>query len=80
MLCLAFPLHPPGKPEKTRLPELAAVQVPLLVIQGDRDAFGVPDNATIIKGGDHGFKVAKGHDPAGPQIRQAVKDFLASLG
>jgi uncharacterized protein len=42
VLCLAFPLHPPGKPEKTRLPELEEVQVPILVVQGERDPFGIP--------------------------------------
>lgn len=45
VLCLAFPLHPPGKggdPSKSRLAELDAVQVPALVIQGERDPFGMP--------------------------------------
>jgi uncharacterized protein len=45
VLCLAFPLHPPGKgddPAKSRLPELEAVQVPTLVVQGERDPFGMP--------------------------------------
>ena len=45
VLCLAFPLHPPGKaddPAKSRLPELEAVTVPVLVIQGERDPFGMP--------------------------------------
>jgi uncharacterized protein len=42
VLCLAFPLHPPGRPEKTRQPELDAVQVPVLVVQGDSDPFGMP--------------------------------------
>lgn len=79
VLCLAFPLHPPGRPEKTRLPELDGVRVPVLVVQGDRDAFGIPDGATLIQGADHGFKVAKGHDPAAPQIRRAVSGFLAGL-
>jgi predicted alpha/beta-hydrolase family hydrolase len=40
VVCLAFPLHPPGRPETTRLPELAASGVPTLVVQGERDAFG----------------------------------------
>lgn len=40
VLCLAFPLHPPGKPEKTRLHELDAVKVPTLVVQGERDHSG----------------------------------------
>src|SRR5919201_884410 len=42
VLCLAFPLHPPGRPEKTRLEELDAVTVPVLVVQGERDPFGMP--------------------------------------
>ena len=42
VLCLAFPLHPPGKPEKSRAGELPA-GVPTLVLNGDRDPFGVPE-------------------------------------
>jgi uncharacterized protein len=42
VLCLAFPLHPPGRPEKTRQPELDAVRVPTLVVQGASDPFGMP--------------------------------------
>jgi uncharacterized protein len=41
-LALAFPLHPPGRPEKSRLGELTGAGVPTLVLQGDRDAFGGP--------------------------------------
>ncbi|WP_424189339.1 alpha/beta family hydrolase [Actinokineospora sp. G85] len=42
VLCLAFPVHPPGKPDKSRLPELDAVTVPALVVQGRDDRFGQP--------------------------------------
>jgi uncharacterized protein len=45
VLCLAFPVHPPGRPEKTRLPELDAVDVPTLVVQGASDPFGMPPSA-----------------------------------
>jgi uncharacterized protein len=45
VLCLAFPLHPPGRPEKTRLPELAAVKLPTLIVQGASDPFGMPPKA-----------------------------------
>jgi predicted alpha/beta-hydrolase family hydrolase len=79
VLCLAFPLHPPGKPEKSRLPELAGVAVPRLVVQGGRDAFGVPDEAVLVAGADHGFRVAKGLPPAGPQIHAHVAAWLATL-
>ncbi|KAA9162357.1 alpha/beta hydrolase [Amycolatopsis acidicola] len=43
VLCLAFPEHPPGKPEKSRQPELDAVTVPTLVVQGETDPFGRPE-------------------------------------
>jgi uncharacterized protein len=45
VLCLAFPVHPPGRPEKSRLDELDAVKVPTLVVQGERDPFGLPPSA-----------------------------------
>ncbi|NVI86265.1 alpha/beta family hydrolase [Actinomadura sp. BRA 177] len=45
VVALAFPLHPPGKPEKTRVGELRAAGVEVLVVNGDRDPFGVPDEA-----------------------------------
>ncbi|WP_426510263.1 alpha/beta family hydrolase [Dactylosporangium sp. McL0621] len=41
ILALAFPLHPPGKPDRSRADELLT-GVPTLVLNGDRDAFGVP--------------------------------------
>jgi predicted alpha/beta-hydrolase family hydrolase len=45
VLCLAFPVHPPGRPEKSRLEELDAVEVPVLVVQGESDPFGMPPPA-----------------------------------
>jgi predicted alpha/beta-hydrolase family hydrolase len=80
VLCLAFPLHPPGRPERSRLAELTAVPVPVLVVQGDRDAFGVPPGATLVPGADHGFRVAKGGPAAGPQVQDAVRAWLAQIG
>jgi predicted alpha/beta-hydrolase family hydrolase len=67
VLALAFPLHPPGKPGKTRGPELTAVRVPLAVVQGETDAFGAPAAvAAVLSGqanasvyavpGDHALK------------------------
>jgi predicted alpha/beta-hydrolase family hydrolase len=60
VLCLAFPLHPPGKPEKTRLPELDAVTVPVLVVQGERDPFGMPPEApgreVVVVPGTHSLR------------------------
>jgi uncharacterized protein len=67
VLALAFPLYPPGRPEKTRAEELTAVPVPLVVVQGETDAMGRPaEVATALSGrssasvyavpGDHALK------------------------
>ena len=63
VLCLAFPLEPPrraGKPPQSRLAELEAVVVPTLVVQGERDPFGMPPpgrSRQVVKvPGDHGLK------------------------
>ena len=63
VLCLAFPLEPPrrkGKPPQSRLEELDAVPVPTLVVQGERDRFGIPPpgpTREVVKvPGDHGLK------------------------
>ncbi|MBO2454061.1 alpha/beta hydrolase [Actinomadura barringtoniae] len=45
VVALAFPLHPPGKPEKSRADELRAAGAEVLVVNGDRDPFGIPDAA-----------------------------------
>ena len=64
-LALAFPLHPPGRPERSRLPELLGAGIPTLVVQGERDAFGRPDEfpggveLAAIPDADHGFAVPK---------------------
>jgi predicted alpha/beta-hydrolase family hydrolase len=63
VLALAFPLHPPGRgedPSKSRLPELVAVSLPTLIVQGERDPFGMPPegpNRTVVRvPGDHSLR------------------------
>ena len=62
-LALAFPLHPAGRPEKSRLAELEQARVPTLVVQGERDPMGRPEefppdtDLCVVPGADHGFKV-----------------------
>jgi uncharacterized protein len=78
ILCLAFPLHPPGRPEKTRLDELEAVPVPVLIVQGESDPFGMPPdgpNREIVRlKGNHSLR----SDRQG--LRTAVRGWLeASL-
>lgn len=63
VLALAFPLHPPGRPEKSRLDELAGARVRTLVIQGERDPFGTPaefpaeTELVAVPAADHSLKV-----------------------
>ena len=80
VLCLAFPLEPPqraGKPRQSRLAELDAVTVPVLVVQGKRDPFGMPppgptrEVARVV--GDHGLKA----DPAA--VAAAVREWLPTV-
>jgi predicted alpha/beta-hydrolase family hydrolase len=65
VLALAFPLHPPGKPEKSRVAELQGTRLPTLVVQGEKDPFGTPEEfpplteMAVIPEADHSFKVPK---------------------
>jgi uncharacterized protein len=60
VVCLAFPVHPPGRPEKSRLDELDGVKVPVLVVQGERDPFGMPPRRrgrkVVVVEGDHSLR------------------------
>jgi predicted alpha/beta-hydrolase family hydrolase len=64
VVCLAFPLQAPRRdpaaPVRSRLDELDAVPVPVLVVQGDHDRFGMPPGApgrtVVVVAGDHGLK------------------------
>ncbi|RBY92137.1 hypothetical protein DQ244_07485 [Blastococcus sp. TBT05-19] len=57
VLSLAFPLHPPGRPAKSRAPELVAVPVPLVVVQGETDAMGLPEHVAAALRGHPGASV-----------------------
>jgi predicted alpha/beta-hydrolase family hydrolase len=77
IVALAFPLHPPGKPDRSRAPELVT-GLPTLVVNGDRDPFGVPDTAEgrtvhVVPGADHALKRDVG------AVAGAVTDWLAQF-
>ncbi|MFD1830066.1 alpha/beta family hydrolase [Streptomyces desertarenae] len=70
VLALAFPLHPPGRPERSRVRELLGTGVPTLVVQGGRDPFGRPGEfpgpeeaeglrVAEVPDADHGFAVPR---------------------
>jgi predicted alpha/beta-hydrolase family hydrolase len=62
-LALSFPLHPPGRPEKSRVEELTGAGVPTLVVQGERDTMGRPEefpegtDLAVVPAADHGLRV-----------------------
>ena len=78
VLCLAFPEHPPGRPEKSRLDELDGVEVPVLVIQGQADPFGMPPAApgreVVVVPGN-----ALVHARALTGVVEAAREWLAKL-
>lgn len=78
VLCLAFPLRPPGRPDAPgRLGELTAVRVPVLVVQGRSDPFGMPRSAgtraVVRVDGDHGLKRDL------PALQRAVRKWFDTL-
>ena len=77
VVALAFPVHPPGRPENSRLPELDGAGVPVLIVQGDRDPFGMPPSGpdrviVVMPGADHALR----RDVAA--IADAVVGFVTS--
>ncbi|WP_406506900.1 alpha/beta family hydrolase [Streptomyces sp. NBC_00212] len=90
VLALSFPLHPPGRPEKSRAPELLGAGVPTLVVQGGNDPFGKPAEfpegtygLVEVPSGDHGFAVPKRasltQQEALDVITAAVGEWLGAL-
>jgi predicted alpha/beta-hydrolase family hydrolase len=81
VLCLAFPLQPPARsgaaPRPSRLPELDAVAVPVLVVQGERDPFGMPPEAPgrriAVVPGDHSLKADRA------AVAESVRSWLRDL-
>ncbi|MEU6364340.1 alpha/beta family hydrolase [Streptomyces sp. NPDC046931] len=84
VLALSFPLHPPGRPEKSRADELLGAGVPTLVVQGGRDPFGRPEefprgsyDLVEVPYADHGFAVPKGADLGREQALEILTDAVA---
>lgn len=91
VLALSFPLHPPGRPEKSRAGELLGAGVPTLVVQGGNDPFGRPEEfpeggfeLVGVDYGDHSFAVPKRapvtREAALETVTDAVTRWAASLG
>ncbi|MGW9521196.1 alpha/beta hydrolase family protein [Streptomyces diastaticus] len=90
VLALSFPLHPPGRPERSRAEELLGTGLPTLVVQGGRDPFGRPEefpagshDLAEVPHGDHGFAVPRKAPVTGEEtlavITEAVGEWLERL-
>ncbi|ERK70164.1 hypothetical protein N136_03502, partial [Leifsonia aquatica ATCC 14665] len=91
VVCLAFPLHPPGRPEKSRLDELLLPDVPVLVLQGDRDTFGTAETVAAeaaardgvrvvaVPGADHGMKTLKSSPLGAAAVRELIGSTVAGF-
>jgi predicted alpha/beta-hydrolase family hydrolase len=78
VLALAFPLHPPGRPDRSRAAELAEAGTEVLVVNGARDPFGIPEagggvHVVILPGAAHALA------GQGGAIRRVVRTWLAEL-
>ena len=94
LVCLGYPFHPPGKPDRLRTEHLADMATPTLIIQGTRDPFGGPDEVKTYKlskqiqvrwleDGDHSFKPRKSSGRTEQQNLQEgvrlIAEFVAAL-
>lgn len=87
LVCLGYPFHPPGRPEKLRTAHLETLAMPTLIVQGTRDPFGTPDDVTgyalspairlaWIEDGDHDFRPRKA---SGRTREQTWAEALAAI-
>jgi uncharacterized protein len=95
LICLGYPFHPPGKPERLRTAHLRALGTPALILQGTRDPFGTPEDVAgyelspairmhWLADGDHSLKPRKRSGRSEEQnlaeAVEAIASFVASLG
>jgi predicted alpha/beta-hydrolase family hydrolase len=85
LVLLSYPLHPPGKPDKLRVEHFGDLDVPVLVVSGDKDPFGKPaefdEHLAAIPGPVTVVWLKGGHDPRNQDavIAETVADWLGSL-
>lgn len=96
VVVLGYPLHPPGRPQQRRAEHLARIRQPMLVVQGERDAFGTPEELRpvlaplravtlhVVEGGDHSFKVPRRgpvhQDDVHERIQDEIVRWIGRLG
>jgi uncharacterized protein len=89
LVFLGYPLHPPGQPDKLRTDHWKTIKIPMLFLQGTRDAFGTPDEIKshlkklhlrakvhVIETGDHSFKVQKSAGLSQDAVYEGAMDAI----
>jgi uncharacterized protein len=93
VVVLGYPLHPPGKPDQLRIAHLPAIDVPMLIVQGERDAFGTPSELApviasmraavtlhVVAGGDHSLAVrGQPHGAIDDAVMRAIQGWMADV-
>jgi predicted alpha/beta-hydrolase family hydrolase len=87
VVALGYPLHPPGKPQQLRAEHLPRINVPMLIVQGERDPFGTPDELRpilralttpvtlhVVEGGDH--SLAPSRKTAAPATYEQLQNLI----
>jgi uncharacterized protein len=90
IVVFGYPLHPPGRPDQLRVSHLASIAVPLLVVQGERDTFGTPDELRphieqmtadvtlhVVEGGDHSLAVGRARAPRYDEVLDVVRGWMS---
>jgi len=91
LVLLGYPLHPPGRPDQRRDKHLPSIRRPMLVVQGSRDAFGLPTELQpilaqltppptleIVRDGDHSFKLPRRDPVAQAAVYANVQSTIAA--
>jgi len=90
LVLLGYPLHPPGRPDERRDRHLPSIRRPMLIVQGGRDAFGLPaelqpilegltpaPTLRVVANGDHSFKLPRKNPGAQAEVYAGVQETIA---
>ena len=83
LVLLSYPLHPPGRPDRLRIEHLPLIDVPVLLVSGERDPFGTPaelvERFSVVPGPVTTVFVPGNHSPRDEQkVASAVRDWLST--
>jgi uncharacterized protein len=92
IVALGYPLHPPGKPQQLRDAHLPEIRLPVLIVQGERDTFGTPDELApvlarmtadvtlhVVRGGDHSLAVRGTRPPGYDEVLDAISGWMKTI-